>query len=277
MAIRYAPKVTIPASGGYQVVPAAGGAWHVYANGRRVFVKASGAAPAPAAAAPEAPPAPDLTPAPAAPEAAPVPKLREAYSPDAQYFVGQAQRLLRKQQALGSNEQQGVRNKNAYDEALRQMRLQQPQDEQASRLNANRQGLFYSSTLGNQLGDIARTYAERRSKTQGSFDESERARVAARSAIEQGYTVDDAAEYAASIDRQISRDTGAADVGALVNETPVQTVGDFAAPAAPAPARVAASAPAAAPRVVNVRRQPTTRARRPTARPKRVVRRPRRR
>jgi hypothetical protein len=39
------------------------------------------------------------------------------------------------------------------------------------------------------------------------FDQSERARLAARAAIEAGYGVDQAAQYAAAADRQISRDS----------------------------------------------------------------------
>lgn len=186
-----------------QVIPAAGGSWHVYPNGRRVFVKARGAT--------------ATTGVPAAP-GAPVDSGPAQFSPDSQYFQWDAAALAKKQTDLAENDQQGVTNQTTYQTALRKLKEQQPVDESAASSGANRSGLFYSSNLGNKLGDIAKSYVERRGQTQASFDQSERARAAARAAIEAGYGVDQAAQYAASLDRQLGRDQSAADAGALVAE-----------------------------------------------------------
>jgi hypothetical protein len=223
--------------GTYQVINAPGGAWHVYSDGRRVFVKAS-AAPAPAPG-PQQQAVADYQQAPA------------AYAPDAQYYAEQAQRLFQKNQQLASFDTAHTRDTTQLNEALRQMREQQPLDQGKAQVGANKAGLFYSTALGNQLGSIAKTYAQRQ------------ARAAARAALEQGYTLDDAAAQAAAADRQIGRDTSAADAGALVAETPTAptTVAAVRAPAAPT-----VRLPSVAPRVVRTVRQPTTRARRPRRR-----------
>jgi hypothetical protein len=187
-----------------QVVPAQGGAWHVYPNGRRVFVKARGST--------------GVATTPGSPAQAPDPG--GTLSPDSQFFQWDAAALAKKQTDLAENDQQGAVNQTTLQTALRRLKEQQPVDESNQQSASNRQGLFYSSNLGNRLGDIAKSYVQQRSQAQTSFDQSERARQAARAAIEAGYGVDQAAQYAAAADRQISRDQTAADAGALVGEQP---------------------------------------------------------
>jgi hypothetical protein len=191
-----------------QVVPAAGGAWHIYPNGRRVFVRARGST------------ATAVTPgSQAAPDAG------GTLTPDSQFFQWDASAIAKKQADLAENAQQGVVNQTTYQSALKRLKEQQPLDESNQQSASNRQGLFYSTNLGNKLGDIAKSYVERRSQTQQTFDQAERARAAARAAIEAGYGVDQAAQYAAAADRQISRDQSAADSGALVAEQPPPSPG----------------------------------------------------
>jgi hypothetical protein len=204
----------VSAYGTYQVVPATGGAWHVYANGRRVFVKAQAAAPAaaPAAAQPTQQQA--------------VQTYQQApgdLAPDAQYYAEQAQRLFQKNQQIASFDTAHTRDTTQLSEALRQMRAQQPLDQGKAQVGASKAGLFYGSALGNQLGQIAKTYTQRQSQAQTSYQQAEDARTAARAALEQGYTLDDAAARAAAADRQIGRDQSAADAGALVAETQAST------------------------------------------------------
>jgi hypothetical protein len=219
----------------YQVIPATGGAWHVYPGGRKVFVRATARpAPQPAAQAPQAAQPPGQ------------------FTPDAQYYADQAQRLFQNNQQLASFDTAHTRDQTQLQEALRQMAVQQPRDEQTTRVNANTQGLFYSTTLGNRLSDVAKTYAQRQSQAQSAYQQAEDARTAARAALQQGYTLDDAAARAAAADRQIGRDQSAADAGALVAEP--QTVPTVTAP------RVAL------PRVARTVRQPTVRTRRPRRR-----------
>jgi hypothetical protein len=243
----------VSAYGTYQVVPAAGGAWHVYSNGRRVFVKAQAAAPAPAQ-----PAVPTQQQSVAAYQQAPA-----ELAPDAQYYAEQAQRLFQKNQQLASFDTAHTRDTTQLTEALRQMREQQPLQEGQAQVGASKAGLFYGSALGNQLGQIAKTYAQRQSQAQTTYQQAEDARTAARAALEQGYTLDDAAARAAAVDRQIGRDQSAADAGALVAETPVAPT-TVAAVRPPAPAVRRA---VAAPRVIRSVRQPTTRA--PARRPRR--------
>jgi hypothetical protein len=239
------------AYGTYQVVPAPGGAWHVYSNGRRVFVKASAA---PAAAQPAVPTQQQA-----------VQTYQQApgeLAPDAQYYAEQAQRLFQKNQQLATFDTAHTRDTTQLSEALRQMREQQPLDQGKAQVGASKAGLFYGTALGNQLGQIAKTYAQRQSQAQTSYQQAEDARTAARAALEQGYTLDDAAARAAAADRQIGRDQSAADAGALVAETPAAptTVAAVRAPTAPK-----VKLPTT-PRVVRSVRQPTTKARRPRRR-----------
>jgi hypothetical protein len=247
----------VSAYGTYQVIPAAGGAWHVYAGGRRVFVKAHAAAPAPA---PAAAPAPTQQQAVQTYQQAPA-----EFAPDAQYYAEQAQRLFQKNQQLASFDTAHTRDTTQLSEALRQMREQQPLQEGQATVGANKAGLFYGSALGNQLGQIAKTYAQRQSQAQTTYQQAEDARAAARAALEQGYTLDDAAARAAAVDRQIGRDQSAADAGALVAETPTAptTVAAIQPPAAPKIKLPAVRAP----RVVRSVRQPTIRA--PARKPRR--------
>lgn len=251
----------------YQVVPAPGGVWHVWPNGQRTFVPAKPPAPKPPAA-----------PSPAAPVSQP--QAVQTYeqspgelSPDAEYYTGAAQREFQRQQNLAANQAQGSTNVQTRDRALQQMGVQQPLDERQTQVNANRSGLYYSTTLGNQLGALAATYAQRRTQAQQSYDAAEQARVAARTAIEQGYSLDDAAARAAAADRQIQRDQSAADAGALVAATPqiaAQSVQLARPKAVPKPKLVKPKAPArprvVVPRVVARRAQPVTVVRKPRRR-----------
>jgi hypothetical protein len=201
-----------------QVIPAQGGAWHVYPNGRRVFVKARGAT------------GQVTTPGtPAGPTA-----QGGTLTPDSQYFQWDAGALAKKQADLAGNENEGVTNRATFQSALQRLKAQQPIDQSNASSAANRQGLFYSSNLGNKLGDIAKSYVQQQGQAQTSFAQSERARLAARAAIEAGYGVDQAAQMAAAADRQINRDTTAADAGALVSQQDPGTAPTSASTFAPA-------------------------------------------
>jgi hypothetical protein len=202
-----------------QVVPAQGGAWHIYPNGRRVFVKARGST--------------GVATTPGTPAAAQ--PAGGTLTPDSQFFQWDASALAKKQTDLAENAQQGAVNQTTLQSALRRLKEQQPLDESNQQSASNRQGLFYSTNLGNKLGDIAKSYVQQRSQAQGSFDQSERARAAARAAIEAGYGVDQAAQYAAAADRQISRDQTAADAGGLVAEQSPGTPASSVRTSAPAP------------------------------------------
>jgi hypothetical protein len=200
----------------YRVVNAPGGSWHVYQNGQpRVFVPA--ARPKPPAAgvrmggsAAAAPPAAPR----AAPAAAPT-APQSPYAPDAQYYADSAQDEFSRQGKLGDLGQQSAYDATDLQEALRRMRDQQPRDVQHTQEAAAKQGLFYSSRTGEQVGDVNASYARQESDAQQAYDRREAGRQAARTALEQGKSVDEAARLAESIDRQVTRDTTAADAGVL--------------------------------------------------------------
>lgn len=189
----------------YNTIPAAGGVWHVYSDGRKVFVRSS------AGAAPEA--------APAAPGTSPE---------ESAYWTGQqqisdgtqaqqaAQALFEKTQGLQANDRSAQTNSENYQEALRQMSIAQPKDEQNARVGANKQGLFYSTTLGNQLGDIASSYVDKKTAAEKEFSRAEAERVASRQSIEAGYGTQGQAQAEAGVGRFLQQDTDSADNGGLV-------------------------------------------------------------
>lgn len=226
----------------YRVQPAPGGVYHVYPDGTKQFIKAG--APQPMAdpnaglaaafahaaqntgtgpfagnaaqwqAAAKATGTGPAAPPPAAPD-----------SRDATYWGINAGRVKSRDDQLAANTAEGTASKAGFDEALRRLRADRPGDTANVNVGANKQGLFYSSTKGTRLDDLATSYARRESDATTSYNTSERARLAARSAIENGYTVEDAADIAASVDRAIPKDAAAADAGALAPPAP--------APAAP--------------------------------------------
>jgi hypothetical protein len=83
-------------------------------------------------------------------------------TPDSQFFQWDASALAKKQADLAENAQQGVVNQTTYQSALKRLKEQQPLDESNQQSASNRQGLFYSTNLGNKLGDIAKSYVQQR-------------------------------------------------------------------------------------------------------------------
>lgn len=137
-------------------------------------------------------------------------------NPDSEYFAGAAQRTFALNQGLAANDRQATELAAARDEALRRLSEQQPRDEGATRIGANKAGLLNSTTLGNQMSDLAQSYVRQRGDVQSEYNTQEAARVAARKALEEGYPLDDAAAMAESADRQIGRDADSAAANSLV-------------------------------------------------------------
>lgn len=89
---------------------------------------------------------------------------------DAQYFNDVAkldQYYSTQKSSLTASGEELVRNLNKNNTLLAE---QQPKDELASKQNANKSGLFYSGALGKNLGDIAQSYARRRSDLQTDYE-----------------------------------------------------------------------------------------------------------
>lgn len=180
-----------------------------------------GYAPAGAAA-----PAAAAVPGPAAiasPGAEP-PSVDAPFGGDAQYFAERAQREFQASQQRDELDRQGAYDRTDFAEALRRMALKQPEDEQATREAANRQGLLFSGVLGKDLGTVRTGYERQRSDAQLDFDRREAARSAARAALEQGIPIENAVALAGAADRQLARDQEAATANALVpNPEPAPT------------------------------------------------------
>lgn len=126
--------------------------------------------------APAAPSAPTYTPtaSSAASVGSPAPTPPAAADPkDAQYFNDVAKldqyyasnkaNLSASGQELAANL---AKNRSLLDE-------QQPKDQLAAKQNANKAGLFYSGALGKNLGDIATSYARRKSDLQTDFESNQ--------------------------------------------------------------------------------------------------------
>lgn len=247
-------------------IPIAGGYINVYPNGKRVKVlhgAAQGWGSVPNVAArglpTRAPSAPRAPKPPGAADWANLGKITAAqraqpaqFAPDSQYLGDAAARTYKMNADLQNLQQQGITDAQSRQTALGNLARQQPVDLQQASVNRNRQGLFYSSTLGNDRANINAGYVAKAGDVENQFAAHERARAAAEAAIRAGYSVDDAAAMAAAADRQITRDTASADANALV-PNPVPK------PKAPKPKVVA-------PRIVHTQRQPTTRGRRPRRR-----------
>lgn len=192
----------------YNVIPAPGGAWHIYSDGRKVFVRSS----APAVA-PVAPEVPAQAAGPSVEESAYW--TGQSQISDAQQAREVAQATFEKGQNLQANDRAGQSNLQDYQEALRQMGIAQPREEQNARVAANKQNLFYSSTLGNQLSDVAASYVDKRAAAQRGFDRAEAERAAARHSIEAGYGVTGQGQAESAVGRNITQDTATADAGGL--------------------------------------------------------------
>lgn len=138
---------------------------------------------------------------------------------DAQYFTDVGKNTLSRNTQLAQMDQTASEDQTAYAEALRRFREQQPRQEETTVNQANKAGLLYSGTLGRELGDIRTNAIRQEADMRGAYDSRQRARQAARQALMDGGTLDDAAAAAAAVDRQIQRDTSAADSRSLVQES----------------------------------------------------------
>ena len=106
----------------------------------------------------------------------------------------------------------------ARTEALRRINEAAPKQEYAATANANARGLFYSTALGQDIGNIKTANAQKMGDLNTQFDQRERARSAAKAALESGLTIQEAAFAAQAADRATQRASDAADAGALAYE-----------------------------------------------------------
>jgi hypothetical protein len=189
-----------------------------------------------APAAPQAPQA-QVTPSPA-PASAPPP---EGAVVDSAYLAWRAGREAEMAQQRIAYDTADKTESQTRTEALRRLALQRPEALQNADVSANRRGLFYSTGLGKQKDTIQADFTQRAADTNQRFEVSRAGREAARMALVNGFSVEDAAQLAAAADRKIQRDQDAANANALaINPVDGEVAPEAAAPvAAPAPRAVA--------------------------------------
>lgn len=239
--VRRNPRVGQSFSGSLQTKNSRGqaGTVHTYANGRKVFVRprrltstvkplAGGLnRPAPAAPLTGQHPQYDATPAPAGPPppAPPIPTVAQPQGGpeqfmDAEYLAWKAQAEFDRNQQRAAWDAEDKGDESSRAEAIRRMMQRRPEDLQRADVTHNKAGLFYSGILGKERGSIEADYVRQQADTNADYDSRRLARDAARQALEQGATLEEAAQLAAAADRKVQRDLEAADARALVREDP---------------------------------------------------------
>lgn len=142
---------------------------------------------------------------------------------DAGYWNKLGQLAFQRNQRLGELDTEGQQDKTNFQESLRRFREMQPRQEEQATNSANRAGLLYSGILGRELGDIRTNAIRQEADMQGAYDNRERARAAARQALQDGATLEEAAAAAEAVDRQTGRDSEAAGSRSLVRESLIPT------------------------------------------------------
>jgi hypothetical protein len=210
------------------------GTVHTYRGGRKVFVRSRNlvgtvgkVTPGLASAGTGQHPQYDATPAPVAgppPVAPPAPTAQDptAVDPnsfkDSEYLAWQAQDAFERNQAHAQYNAEDANDQTARGEAIRRLMQRRPDDLNQADVSANKSGLFYSGMLGKARGDIEADYTRQQGDIHGEYDARKSARDAARAALEQGYTIEEAAQLAAAADRKVGRDLEAADSKSLARE-----------------------------------------------------------
>jgi hypothetical protein len=133
------------------------------------------------------------------------------FAPDAEYLATAAQRQFERTQALQGLTTQGSTDKSDTQEAIRRLTAAAPEQRQGIKQSANKAGLFYSGQLGKQQDAFEADLTQRQGDINTDYQRREDARAAARTAIEQGAPLEEAASMAEAAGRQVNRDSIAAD------------------------------------------------------------------
>jgi hypothetical protein len=159
---------------------------------------------------------PESPPSRCRPAAAGPARLPAALPLDAQFFADQAGRQFKANNQIAGTQQQSAYDQTDYQTALQRLATQQTQAQDNQRNSYNQRGLYYSGAYGKAQGDLADQYAQQRADMADNLQRKEASRQAAIAAIQQGMPLDDAAAAAEAADRQLARDTTAADSNSLV-------------------------------------------------------------
>ena len=135
----------------------------------------------------------------------PAPRAPYQWTPDAAYNAAVARLAFNRDEGIRQiDERQGYANAD-FAEASRRLGLQRTGAEKQTRETANRQGLFYSGQLGKRLGDVAASFTRQQGDLQRNKDRDDAARRAARQALIDGYTLEEAAARAEAVARGLAR------------------------------------------------------------------------
>jgi hypothetical protein len=137
-------------------------------------------------------------------------------TPDAQYLAEAAQRAFDRQTQLNSYNEQSQQDRANTGTAIQRILDRIGADRSQIDSSANKQGLLYSSTRTQNESDYEKAVQQQQDDANRAFQQREDARAAARTALQQGAPLEEAAALAAAANRQITGDTGAADANALV-------------------------------------------------------------
>lgn len=136
---------------------------------------------------------------------------------DAQAAAARAQAIFEATQQRSAIDATGALDATDLAEAVRRLRAQRPDDENAAKNAASAQGLFSSGYLVKNLGDIGSRYV----RAEGDADEAFRRREAERTT--QGASLDAQAQLTQAVidaelaERQAQRDAQAAQAGTLAS------------------------------------------------------------
>lgn len=223
----------------YSIQKAPGGSYHSYPDGRRVFVAAKssfvGGKSTLGSGLAGRFPAPPATPGAPATESAASAAAAQASAGDdgivdAQWAADQAAALKARQDKSAQLTADDTGDEVNYREALRRFREQQPRQLRSNLVSANQRGLAESTVRSEADADTVIQNQRQETDMSGARAERAAAREAARRALEQGGTVEDAARLAEAADRKINYYTDRAEEGSLAVNPGSPASGQLPAP-----------------------------------------------
>lgn len=146
-----------------------------------------------------------FTPAPAG--GAPAPAKPATTDPrDPTYWAQRAKLIFQRDQEVNRLTREQAYSDQDFTEALRRRAEDKPKQVQSIREGANREGLLFSGQLGRRVGEFETAFQREESDARLSHEREKAARQAARDALAQGYTLEEAALLAEAVARQQDRD-----------------------------------------------------------------------
>lgn len=137
-------------------------------------------------------------------------------TPDAQFIAEAAQRAFARTTQLNAFTKEGTDDKTNTATTINRLIENAVQDRGNITTGAAKEGLFYSGQLTKRLDDYERALKRGKDDATTEYTQRQAAREAAIKAIQEGAPLEEAVGMAEAGQRQVGRDTAAADLGALV-------------------------------------------------------------